>query len=155
MFYWIRFLPPTSAVEVIETERLVCVGVRTITTELCDIQTRKFKCRSTWTISRSSFMVKVIGQMPWSPGGKMWFPGNSPDLCLIWKTWYNCLDYGVMSGGQSLTSRYHVTSQKDLGKRTLKMREVYERLGVFITSMMKSSLFLLIYIDSPWSSDDF
>ncbi len=40
----------------------MCVCVRALTTEPFDIWPRNFTCWSTWTISRSSVMVKVKGQ---------------------------------------------------------------------------------------------
>ncbi len=40
----------------------VCPSISTLTTEPFDIQTRNLTCRSACTISRSSLMVKVIGQ---------------------------------------------------------------------------------------------
>ena len=61
------FLPPVSAVEVIESSRLsvrlcVCPSVSTLMTEPFDVQTRNLTSWLAWTISRSGLMAKVIGQ---------------------------------------------------------------------------------------------
>ncbi len=70
------FLPPASAVEVIES---VCVSViQQLQAEPFDVLTKNLTCRSTWTISRPSSMVKVKCQG--HQVRKCDFSGNSADL---------------------------------------------------------------------------
>ena len=70
------FLPPVSVAEVIETEPFVCVCgcvclfVSTLTAELFDIWSRNLVQRLTLIISRTSLLVKVIGQRSRSRGKK-------------------------------------------------------------------------------------
>ncbi len=123
----IWFLPPASAVEVIESVLSVCLwvcpSVSTLTTKSFEVRTRNFACVLTWTISRSSSRVKVIGQRSKPPGEKMWCWGNSTDFFLIWKSWYKTLV--VMSGRLMMpqlefTPSCDVTKWCHLGKMTLR-----------------------------------
>ena len=69
------FLPPESVGKVIESVPSACLSISTLTAEPFDIRTKYFMWSSAWTISRSSPMGKVIGQMLRSQGQKTWFPG--------------------------------------------------------------------------------
>ncbi len=93
----------------------VCVCVCALKTELFDLWARNFTCRSTWTISRSSSMVKVKGQG--HQVRKCYFGGNSTSFSLIWRAW--CKTLAMVScqdviWRQSMTSHPHVTSQTDV-----------------------------------------
>ena len=123
----IYFLPPASAVEVIESVPSVCVSVCQHSHNWT-VLTQNLTCRSTWTISRSSLMFKVIGQRSWSPGEKMWCLANSTDFFLIWKAWYKTLAYHVISGHLvmpqlDVTPSCDITKWRHLGKRTLKISD--------------------------------
>ncbi len=59
--YW-SLLPPASAVQVIESVPSFCLLVCALTAEPFEIPTRNVVWASSWSISRMSSMIKVIGQ---------------------------------------------------------------------------------------------
>ncbi len=123
-----------------------------------DIQTKKFTCRSTWTISRLSLMVKVKGQG--HQVRKYDFSCYS-DPFMSWMEWYKIMAYGMMSG-RHVTSQHDVTPSCDItkwrhmGRRTLKCPTlVCERSGVFIKNQCQTFSDKLVKINilkkcHPW-----
>ena len=73
--FW-TFLPPASAVEVIESELWVCVCVcQHSHAKPFDLWPWFLVWRLTLTLVRLGLLVKVVGQRSWSPGQKIWFSG--------------------------------------------------------------------------------